>query len=120
VIVMDIVCEHSFDQEDQKHPGYSFTEMDFYRWIPASKRAEVRNHMLTLRKNLLKNEYELVRHYHDDEEDVVIFTFKNFQDALDQVVTEWNCMHDGWAGKHDPIRACNHLSLSRSFCFAEI
>lgn len=56
-----IICEGELGQEDRKNPGYSMAEVDYYDWIPAE--SDIRNHRLTLRKNLVKGEYEFPKGY---------------------------------------------------------
>jgi hypothetical protein len=60
-----IVCESEFEDPDPQNPGYSFTEVDFYAWIPweSQQRYGVENHRLSLRKNLKTGEYEVYRAY---------------------------------------------------------
>lgn len=47
---MGYVCEHEFNREDPKNPGYSMLEYDLYARLN-----------MTLRKNLKTNKYEIVK-----------------------------------------------------------
>jgi len=57
-----IICETEFETEDP-NTGYSRTEIDYYSHIPFFCLGDVRQHRLTLRKNLRTNEYEVIRVY---------------------------------------------------------
>jgi len=46
---MGNICEHTFEKEDPKNPGYSLVEYDLYAKTG-----------LTIRKNLNTDEYEIV------------------------------------------------------------
>jgi len=47
---MGSICEHTFEVEDNKNPGYSLVEYDLYAKLG-----------LTIRKNLKTNEYEIIK-----------------------------------------------------------
>ena len=47
---MGTICEHEFEREDPKNPGYSRIEYDLYAKLN-----------LTIRKNLKTNRYEIVK-----------------------------------------------------------
>jgi hypothetical protein len=74
-----IIRTEEFNLEDPRHKGYSMDEVDYYAWIPQSFiELGIRNHRLTLRKNLTDGVFEIVRHYYaglsgSDEKDDVIF-----------------------------------------------
>ena len=56
-----IVCEYTFTREDPHDSNYSMREVDWYAYVPIKTRNGVDNHRLTLRKNLVTEEYELCR-----------------------------------------------------------
>jgi len=69
-----IVCEYEFERPDPKNLQYSLVEVDIYGWILKEFWSEVRDHRLSLRKNLKTGKFELYRHYYADDYDEVIFT----------------------------------------------
>lgn len=60
-----IICEAEFNQPDPKTPKYSMTEVDFYSHIPPTAPLgtpfNMRNHRLSLRKNLETGQFEVYR-----------------------------------------------------------
>ena len=69
-----IICEYEFERPDPKNPQYSLVEVDIYGWIPRDFWSEIRDHRLSLRKNLKTGKFELYRHYYAEDYDEVIFT----------------------------------------------
>ena len=110
------VCEFEFEDEDINNPGYSMCEMDFYGWIPTSKQNKnMENHRLTLWKNLITGEYEVIRHYHAGR-DEVIYKNVDFQAVLDVITEQRATMHN----IKEILFACKHnFPLRSEFCKAE-
>ena len=65
-----IVCEAVFNQEDPNLPGYSRTELDFFAWP----------YRLSLRKNLITNEFEVYKAEFGNER--VLYKSTKLEDAL--------------------------------------
>jgi hypothetical protein len=55
------VCEFRFNQPDPRNPKSSGRERNFYVWVPLKTELRIRNHRLTLRKNLVTGEFEVYR-----------------------------------------------------------
>ena len=79
-----------FESEDPKHKGYSMLEVDYYAWIPRSfinSTPSIRDHRLSLRKNIEDGIYEVCRHYYSligfggPEKDDVIYSNSSLADA---------------------------------------
>jgi len=68
-----IIYERDFDAEDPQNQGYSLREVDYYAWIPAHFRKAIKDHRLSLRKNLRTGKFELYRKYYMDGREEVIF-----------------------------------------------
>lgn len=73
-----IVCEESFRGINSHGVRYANYEIDFYAWTPPGK---VRDHRLSLRKNLTTGQYEVYRGYSSSETEEIIFEGE-LQDAL--------------------------------------
>ena len=58
---ISFVCESLFNAPDKSNQNYSFDEFDFYVKIP--KRTDMRNHRLTLYKNLTTENFEVYRQF---------------------------------------------------------
>lgn len=109
------VCEHEFREPDPREPQYSLVNIDFYAWIPPEAQRRVKNHLLSLRKNLSTGEYEVFRVY-SDRTVQVIHRSKTLGEILLKANEEWNKFHEGWGGHRDPDEVCEHkpprISLS--------
>jgi hypothetical protein len=103
-----IICEWAFEREDPQHKGYSLTEVDFYGYANGDRLGVEKQHRLSLRKNLTTNEWELYRHYgiagRKKGRDEVIFSSKNFREALQRANEEARRYVHGW---QDDV-ACEH------------
>lgn len=82
---MGFICEHMFEKEDPRHPGYSDTEYDLYRYSG-----------LTLRKNLRSGIYEFVK----IDTGEIVYTVVDLQEASgianlleEQTNTVVKCFH---------------------------
>lgn len=98
-----IIRAEDFEFEDPKHKGYSMDEVDYYAWIPRPFiELGIRNHRLTLRKNLNDGVYEIVRHYvglpDSGEKDDVIFYSGSLSEAGRFAEIERARFH----GSHEP------------------
>jgi len=102
-----IVCEYEFDRPDPKNPCYSLVEVDIYGWIPREYWSEVRDHRLSLRKNLKTERFELYRHYYIDGSEQVIFT-GSLEEYLKKAEEEWKRFHYGWAEVEPEFKPCRH------------
>ena len=109
------ICEYRFNQPDPQNPNYSMLEIDYYSWIPPGKFSEVRNHRLTLRKNLETDAYEIFRKYYETSIETVIAMRWSLERILEIGDNEWNRFHSDWSeSKHKDI-TCDHAE-SREFC----
>jgi len=102
-----IVCEYEFERPDPKNPCYSLVEVDIYGWIPRDFWDEVRNHRLSLRKNLKTGRFELYRHYYTDGYDEVIFA-GSLEECLKKAEEEWKRFHYEWVGVEPEFKPCKH------------
>jgi len=102
-----IVCEYEFDRPDPRNPSYSLVEVDIYGWIPRDFWSEVRDHRLSLRKNLKTGKFELYRHYYADDYDEVIFA-GSLEECLRKAEEEWKRFHFGLAGVVPEFKPCRH------------
>jgi len=102
-----IVCEYEFERPDPRNPSYSLVEVDIYGWIPRDFWDEIRDHRLSLRKNLRTGRFELYRHYYADDYDEVIFT-GSLEECLKKAGQEWKRFHFGWAGVVPEFKTCRH------------
>lgn len=57
------ICETEFATADPSDTDYSMTEVDSYAFIPDGKQNKVKNHRLSLRKNLKTGQFEVYRAY---------------------------------------------------------
>jgi hypothetical protein len=119
-----IVCEAEFEDPDPENPDYSFTEIDFYGWIPPD--SGFPNHRLSLRKNLRTGEYEVYRAYSapkliarggviiiTDEplgKEEVVFRSKSLKEALEFARAEVIRFH----GDSEEFEVCTHRYPKRS------
>lgn len=86
-----IICDLRFEMEDKQHPGYSLVEIDFYGSIPWKFYKEMKNHLLTVWKNLKENKFEVVTILHDARRTKdVLFSSESLQEALDYGCRQWN------------------------------
>lgn len=120
-------------------PGYSLSEVDYYAWIPASKRHDIPNHRLSLRKNLVTEDFEVYRAYTSQANaqilqnrkvvghmvtfkesgvEEVAFKDKELQKALDFGNQEWDRMHGTDDYNREPDRLCTHgdSGTTATFC----
>jgi len=102
-----IVCEFEFDRPDPRNPNYSLVEVDIYGWIPRDFWSEVRDHRLSLRKNLKTGKFELYRYYYTTGSEEVIFT-GSLEECLKKAEEEWKRFHFGWAGVVPEFKPCKH------------
>ncbi|MFW9875105.1 MAG: hypothetical protein ACFFG0_18525 [Candidatus Thorarchaeota archaeon] len=129
-----IICEYEFKNEDPKHKGYSFCEIDFYAWIPGRFHKTERNHRLTLWKNITTGKYELIKVFMNQqvitigtqglgifntpsgEQYEVVFTNENLQAVLEEAHGLWNKYHktDDYERQCDEV--CQHDG-GTMFCF---
>jgi len=79
------VCETFFAGEDTDNPNYSFEEFDFYVKIP--KNPEMRNHRLTLHKNLKTGNFEVYRQFMQEHKTTVQIDGE-IADIANQIDTE--------------------------------
>lgn len=106
-----IICETEFEAEDPKKKGYSANEIDFYVTIPPRLRKRVKDHRLSLRKNLTTDQYELYRCYHplrqgDQPRTEVTFSTSSLEEVLRKANDEVNRI---WIGSHrEPDQVCDH------------
>jgi hypothetical protein len=112
-----IICELSFDRPDPDNPNYSLEEVDYYAWIPAN--AQVPNHRLSLRKNLVSGKFEVYRRYFEkrtmlmrnlivatgDDTGLEQVPFEGtFEEALRFAHTEYEKYHE----EIEPDKPCQH------------
>jgi hypothetical protein len=113
-----IICELGFEDEDVNRAGYSMREVDFYALVPydSQRRYNIKNHRLSLRKNLMTGEFEVYRFYPDEEREEVVFS-GDFEDALEFANNECN-RYWGHLGRREPDRPCQHKYpiIDRWFC----
>jgi len=130
------ICELEFDKSDPRNPDYSMPEVDVYAWIPYNFHQEMRNHRLSLRKNLKSKNFEVYRRFQQTYQGNVNLqgspmhmisqidtgleevAFKgNFVDALEFMNKEYNKYHK-IKNYHTP---CEHKwpNKSTSFCGKE-
>lgn len=81
-----IIDARDFEFENPIDKGYSMCEINYYTWIsPAFIKMGIRNHRLSLRKNLKDGVFEVVRHYIGaygwTEKDDVVFFSKSLTEA---------------------------------------
>lgn len=77
-----IICELGFEEPDFSRPEYSMREIDYYAFVPHGKRSGVKNHRLSLRKNLKSGKFEVYRYYYEEDREEVVFEGE-FDDALE-------------------------------------
>lgn len=111
-MVIMLACDSEFIDEDTRHPGYSLCEYDIYAWAPYAMQVKLgmRNHRLSMWKNLKTGEYELYRNYHDAKNEYeadIIFKSKSLMDTLARAVQEWDTWH-AIDTRHDPFKPCQH------------
>ena len=121
--------------------------MDYYAWIPASKRDIIPNHRLSLRKNLVTGDFEIYRAYTrqanaqilQDREVVghmvtfkesgveeVAFKSKGLQEALDFGNREWDRFHKTRLRNRapdyvrEPDRVCTHGDYRTTAMFCPV
>ena len=102
-----IVCEYEFERPDPRNPSYSLVEVDIYGWIPREFWSEVRDHRLSLRKNLKAGKFELYRYYYTTGSEEVIFA-GSLEECLRKAEEEWKRFHFGWAGVVPEFKPCKH------------
>lgn len=66
---MGTICEHEFEGENPKNPGYSMTEYDLYARLG-----------MTIRKNLRLNVYEII----NIETKEVLYSFKDISRVVEK------------------------------------
>ena len=59
---------------DPRNPRYSLVEVNVYGWIPKEFWDEIRDHRLSLRKNLKTGKFELYTYYYANSSGEAIFT----------------------------------------------
>ena len=102
-----IICEYEFERPDPRNPRYSLVEADIYGWIPEEFWDEIRDHRLSLRKNLKTGRFELYRYYYTDGSEEVVFT-GSLEECLRRAEAEWKRFHFGWAGVVPEFKPCRH------------
>ena len=118
------ICEYAFAREDEDNPGFSMHEVDYYAWIPASKRGVMPNHRLSLRRNLVDKVWEFYRAFSNTVlleartwkvithkptgTEAVAFTTKDFAEALRWGNNEWNRWHKTPDYTREPDTPCDH------------
>lgn len=80
-----LISPMMFDGEDSNKPGYSLGEVDRYFWIPVKYHAQVPNHRLSMRMNLVSGKFELYRYYYDDQIEEILI-----EGSLEEVVSQCN------------------------------
>lgn len=141
------ICEYNFLDDDPDSPGYSHAEVDYYAWIPFKHHSMMPNHRLSLRKNLVSDEYETYRAYHlgttvqrikavhEEREETgimithtpsgieeVAFKSKDLQEILEWGNREWNRWHGAPDYEREPDELCLHTGVWREtavFCPVE-
>jgi hypothetical protein len=113
-----IICEFAFNEPNSKRPKYSQYEVDYYAFIPFKMQEKVRNHRLSLRKNLETNEFEVYRFYNDTETEEVIFSSTSLAEAIKFANEQWNKFFSSIDWKKEPEQVCQHKEpiISHSFC----
>jgi hypothetical protein len=103
-----IICELAFNEPDPKTPEYSLYEIELYSYIPyvSQQKHNMKNHSLTLRKNLRTNMFELVRHYPDTDTEELVYT-GSFEEALAYANKQFNKYWSG-LGQANPYKPCRH------------
>jgi hypothetical protein len=113
-----VICEFGFDLPDAKKTQYSMREVDYYAFIPYVSRIKysVKNHGLSLRKNLGTGFFEVYRYYYEDDSEEVAFA-GSFADALRFANDETN-KYWGFLYKREPDVPCEHKlpRIDRWFC----
>jgi len=112
-----VICEFGFDLPDAKRPKYSMREVDYYAFIPFKAREKVRNHRLTLRKNLETKEFEVYRFYYEAKTEEVVFSSKSLAEAIKFADGQWNKFF-GSNFKKEPDILCQHKKpiIDHPFC----
>lgn len=111
-----IICEYGFEEPDSSRPMYSHHEVDFYGHIPYPKTNEIRQHRLSLRKNLMTGKFEVYRFYHHNCVEEVIFS-GSLEEALKVAYLEVK-KYWGSLGKIEPDLPCLHEypQIDEHFC----
>jgi hypothetical protein len=82
------ICEYAFLRPDRDNPKYSQLELDFYNHIPrrdmGDRELVLKNHRLSLRKNLTIDTFELFKEIHHNKEKQIVLRTKDLQEALDK------------------------------------
>ena len=102
-----IICGYEFERTDPRNPCYSLAEVDIYGWIPEEFWSEIRDHRLSLRKNLKTGGFELYRYYYADGSGEVIFT-GSLEECLSRAEAEWRLFHFGWSRVEARFKPCRH------------
>lgn len=114
-----VICELGFDKPDPRNPTYSLREVDFYAWIPfvAQIKYGIRNHRLSLRKNLVTGKFEVYRYYLYERREEVVFT-GDFQEALEFANCEWDKYFSEIEWSREPDEPCQHKwpKIDTFFC----
>jgi hypothetical protein len=73
------VCEHIYEAEDPKHPGYSLTEVDLYPAVGSNGEA------YSTRRNHDTEHYEIFNHQHENaySDESVIFANEEIERMID-------------------------------------
>lgn len=96
------ICESAFDHPD-KNAMYSFTEVDVFGYIPNGyyqkhnkKASEEPSFSMSVRKNLVNNEYELFAWHRADDESTkkVLFSNKSLKKVLKEATDKWHYYWD--------------------------
>jgi len=132
-----IICEHEFNNEDNKHLGYSFAEIDFFSWIPHKFHEQCGNYRLTLWKNLKTNKFELIKVFMQQsvktfqmnqntgvlitntetgEQIEVVLSNESLEPILTEAHELWNKFHGSHDYKREIDTICTHTGLE-PYCF---
>lgn len=103
-------CEYGFMIPDPSNQNYSMKEPDFYQWIPPRFQKKEENHRLSLRKNLITNEYELYKYYHRSKRKIIVFKSKDLRETIDKSNEIWNFYHSSWSNDKKEDKICLHTA----------
>jgi len=110
-----IICEFGFEDPDPNNKKYSMREVDYYGWVPYQARQKygIKNHRLSLRKNLETGKFEVYRYFYDEKREEVAFE-GSFEEALEFANKERN----KYWGVQEPDKPCRHKhpQLDWLFC----
>ncbi|MEM4324031.1 MAG: hypothetical protein QXO37_09265 [Candidatus Nitrosocaldaceae archaeon] len=107
-----IICDYEFNETDPERPTYSLVEIDYYARIPWKAQQTIKDHRLSLRKNLLTNKYEVYRYYYynNNRREEVIAESSDLAEAVSIAEAETRKYWD--IDRED--RICRHKGLMKS------